>query len=110
MIVDLLATAAFGKNQEVQSICCTLFSEEELVEIISKKEISIYCKRPFMKFLVSVYMEENQKRRTHYLGNQYVLALFAFNVHHSQSSPFPCNNFKIIFPIISMVGAIIMNL
>ena len=56
MITDLLASCAYGDNTGVDSVCCTIYSEEELVEIISSKEISLYRKRPFMKLLVWVYM------------------------------------------------------
>ena len=56
MITDLLATCAYGDNTGVDSVCCTIYSEEELVEIISSSEISLYRKRPFMKLLVWVYM------------------------------------------------------
>ena len=62
MIADLLAACASGENPGAASICCTVFSVEELINIISHEDISIYCKRPFMKFLVSVYMEEKGKK------------------------------------------------
>ena len=56
MITDLLATCAFGENTGVDSVCCTIYSESELIDIISSDEIPIYRKRPFMKLLVWVYM------------------------------------------------------
>ena len=56
MISDFLATCAYGDNTGAYSLCCTIYSEEELVQIISSDEISIYHKRPFMKLLVWVYM------------------------------------------------------
>ncbi len=56
MITDLLATCAYGDNAGIDAICCTIYTEEELIEIISDDEISIHRKRPFMKLLVWVYM------------------------------------------------------
>ncbi len=56
MITDLLATCAYGDNAGIDAICCTIYTEEELIEIISSEDISIYRKRPFMKLLVWVYM------------------------------------------------------
>ncbi len=46
------------------TICCTIFSENELLEIITSSEINIYRKRPFMKFLVSVYMDVSEDEIT----------------------------------------------
>ena len=56
MITDLLATCAYGDNAGIDAICCTIYTEEELIEIISSEDISIYRKCPFMKLLVWVYM------------------------------------------------------
>ena len=72
MITDLLAATASGENPGAASVCCTVFSVEELVSIISHEDISIYCKRPFMKFLVSVYMDEKGKKKPQILRNKYV--------------------------------------
>ena len=58
MITDLLAAAAFGENAGVESLCHTIFTVNELIDIICNKEIPMHRKRPFMKFLLSVYMEE----------------------------------------------------
>ena len=63
MITDLLAACAKGENAGAESVCCTVFSIEELLRIISDEDISIHCKRPFMKFLISVYMEEKGKKK-----------------------------------------------
>ncbi len=57
MITDLLATCAYGDNPGIDAICCTIYTEEELIEIISSETISIYRKLPFMKLLVYVYMD-----------------------------------------------------
>lgn len=56
MIADLLATCAIGDNEVINSICCTIYGEKELIEIIADKKICLYRKRPFMKLLVGVYM------------------------------------------------------
>ncbi len=56
MITNLLGTCAYGDNAGIDAICCTIYTEEELIEIISSNEISIYRKSPFMKLLVWVYM------------------------------------------------------
>ena len=75
MVTDLLATCAQGENSGVDSICCTILNEDELIEIITSSEISIYRKRPFMKFLVSVYMNcvgvKGDKKSHFYRTNKY---------------------------------------
>ncbi len=77
MITDLLATCAYGDNEGADSVCCTIFCEEELIEIISHDNINIYRKRPFMKFLISVYMnaqgEQIKKKARYYNKNEYVI-------------------------------------
>ena len=57
MITDLLASCAQGDNEEAQSVCSTVFSREELMSIITDKKISFHCKRPFMKFMMTVYKD-----------------------------------------------------
>ena len=75
MITDLLAACAFGESAGVDAICCTIYSEEELIDIISSDSISIYCKRPFMKLLVWVYMnvhgDKAEERSYRYSRNGY---------------------------------------
>ncbi len=70
MIADLVATCALGENSGAESICCTVFSMDELIRIVSHDNISIYCKRPFMKFLVSVYLEDEGKKKAQLLRNK----------------------------------------
>jgi len=76
LITDLLATSAFGENSSALSICCTIFTEEELVEIISCPEIDYYCKRPFLKFFTWVYanLQGSQKDKQYksYSLNRFV--------------------------------------
>ena len=69
MVADLLAACALGENAGAESVCCTVFSIDELLSIICNEDISIYCKRPFMKFLVSVYMEERRKKKPQLFKN-----------------------------------------
>ena len=74
MVTDLLATCAIGENTGVDSICCTIYSESELIEIISSDEISVYRKRPFMKLLVWVYMNvQDDERASFYRKNLFVV-------------------------------------
>ncbi len=56
MVTDLLATCAFGESAGVDAVCCTIYSEDELIDIICSDKIAINRKRPFMKLLVWVYM------------------------------------------------------
>lgn len=56
MVADLLATCAIGDNEVIDSICCTMYGEKELISIISSEQIELYRKRPFMKLLVWVHM------------------------------------------------------
>jgi RAB protein geranylgeranyltransferase component A len=82
MITDLLAACAYGESAGVDAICCTIYTEEELIEIISSDSISIYRKRPFMKLLVWVYMnvhgDKAEERSYHYRKNRYS-ELFVFS-------------------------------
>ena len=64
MITDLLATCAFGENAGAESVCCTVFTLEELLKIIGNEDINIYRKLPFMRFLIMVYMEEKGKKKS----------------------------------------------
>ena len=74
MLSDLLATCAIGDNEVIDSICCTIYGEKELIKIISDKDISFYRKRPFMKLLVSVHMgvqgSEAEEKSTYYRKNK----------------------------------------
>jgi RAB protein geranylgeranyltransferase component A len=74
MLADLLATCAIGDNEVIDSICCTIYGEKELINIISDKNISLYRKRPFMKLLVWVHMtvqgNEAAEKSTFYRNNR----------------------------------------
>ena len=56
MMTDLLASCAVGRNSGTESVCCTVYSLVELLEIIRDEGIPLYRKRPFTRFLVWVYM------------------------------------------------------
>ena len=72
MIADFLATCAIGDNEVIDSICRTIYGEEELISIVSDPKIAIYRKRPFMKLLVWVYMTHihAKKRSCFYMNNR----------------------------------------
>lgn len=61
MITDILAACALGENAGTESVCCTVFSVEEVIDIISDNNIDLHFKRPFMKFLISVYIGKKTK-------------------------------------------------
>ena len=64
MMTDLLASCAVGKNSGTESVCCTVYSLEELVDILSDDDVPLYRKRPFTRFLVWVYMSFGSDRET----------------------------------------------
>ena len=64
MMTDLLASCAEGENSGTESVCCTVYSLEELVEILSHDGIPLYRKRPFTRFLVWVYMNSGKENAT----------------------------------------------
>ena len=45
-----------GENHFIKSICQTIFSINELLEILTDPEISNNLKRPFVRFLLWVYL------------------------------------------------------
>ncbi|XP_070173522.1 inositol 1,4,5-trisphosphate-gated calcium channel ITPR3-like [Littorina saxatilis] len=55
-IVDLLATCAEGENSYIESICQTFFSISELLKILNNTSINRNLKRPFLRFLLCVYL------------------------------------------------------
>lgn len=64
MMTDLLASCAVGANSATESVCCTVYSLEELIEVITHDFVPLHRKRPFMRFLVWVYMNAGQERVT----------------------------------------------
>lgn len=56
-VTDLLATCSEGENIHIDSMCQTLFSAEQLLDILLHDAIPIARKTPFARFLVSVYMD-----------------------------------------------------
>ena len=64
MMTDLLASCAEGENSGTESVCRTVYSLEELLEILSHDGIPLYRKRPFTRFLVWVYMNPAGREKT----------------------------------------------
>ncbi len=62
MMTDLLASCAEGENSGTESVCCTIYTMEELIKIIRHDGITLYRKRPFTRFLVWVYMNVGKER------------------------------------------------
>ena len=69
MMTDLLASCAEGENSGTESVCRTVYSLEELVEILSHDSIPLYRKRPFTRFLVWVYMNSGREKATENMRN-----------------------------------------
>ena len=61
MMTDLLASCAVGTNSGTESVCCTVYSLEELLHIICHDDIPLYRKRPFTRFIVWVYMNSGRE-------------------------------------------------
>ncbi|XP_025079753.1 inositol 1,4,5-trisphosphate receptor type 3-like [Pomacea canaliculata] len=55
-MVDLLASCAEGDNQYIASICQTIFSIPELLRVLNNPAIRNSSKRPFLRFLLCVYL------------------------------------------------------
>ncbi len=45
-----------GENRFIESVCQTIFSVDDLVEILNDKTINNNLKRPFLRFLLWVYL------------------------------------------------------
>ena len=55
-MTDLLASCAEGENLFIESVCQKIFSVEELLTVLNSPRLLSERKRPFARFLVSVYM------------------------------------------------------
>ena len=55
-LTDLLASCCEGENPFIESVCQMIFSMNELFDIINSDFIVAERKRPFARFLVSVYL------------------------------------------------------
>ncbi len=55
-MTDLLASCSEGENLFIESVCQKVFTVEELLVILNSPNLSSDRKRPFARFLVSVYM------------------------------------------------------
>ncbi|KAL4234550.1 hypothetical protein ACF0H5_006191 [Mactra antiquata] len=56
-LVDLLATCAEGENKFIESLCQTILPVEEILWVINHNDIDCNIKRPFIKFMMWVYMK-----------------------------------------------------
>ncbi|KAK2143235.1 hypothetical protein LSH36_861g02042 [Paralvinella palmiformis] len=54
--LDLLNALVKGENRFIESICQTIFSIKELLEILTDANISNNLKRPYVRFLLWVYL------------------------------------------------------
>ena len=55
-MTDLLASCAEGENLFIESVCQTVFTIEEILNILNSTFLQSERKRPFARFLVSVYL------------------------------------------------------
>ncbi len=55
-MTDLLASCSEGENLFIESVCQKVFTVEELLSLLNCPELPSERKRPFARFLVSVYM------------------------------------------------------
>jgi hypothetical protein len=55
-LVELLAACAEGENQLIESMCQTIFSVDELLEVMIDKEILPNYKTAYIKFFLWVYL------------------------------------------------------
>ncbi|KAK7114914.1 hypothetical protein V1264_000891 [Littorina saxatilis] len=56
-LVDLLATCAEGENKFIESLCQTIVPVEELLWVMNHAGIDCNLKRPFLHFMLWVYMK-----------------------------------------------------
>ncbi len=65
-----------GENTTTESICCTVYTIDEVLSIIIDPNIKLYRKRPFIRFLTWVYMNVEQsqkaKKALSLVDNKYV--------------------------------------
>ncbi|GFR73254.1 inositol 1,4,5-trisphosphate receptor type 3-like [Elysia marginata] len=55
-LVDLLATCAEGENRYIESICQTIFSIPDMLEVLNNRKIINNFKRPYLRFFLWVYL------------------------------------------------------
>ncbi len=59
-ITDLLASCSEGEEVEsIESVCQSIYSSQELLRILSMPFLPPNRKRPFLRFLVWVYLSSN---------------------------------------------------
>ena len=72
-MTDLLASCAEGENVFIESVFQTVYSVSEVLEILADPDLLPERKRPFARFLVSVYLtttgDLQQSRTAELFGN-----------------------------------------
>ncbi len=61
-MTELLASCSEGESVFIESVCQTVYSLEELLEILSNPDLPPDRKRPFARFLVWVYMDTERNK------------------------------------------------
>ncbi len=62
-MTDLLASCSEGENPFIDSVCQTVYTVEELLQILSNPVLPPDRKRPFARFLVCVYMNTDRYKQ-----------------------------------------------
>lgn len=55
-LVDMLASCAEGENLFIESLCQTIFSIDELLQVFNDDKISVLHKRPYLRFFLWAYL------------------------------------------------------
>ncbi|KAK0061845.1 inositol 1 4 5-trisphosphate receptor type 2, partial [Biomphalaria pfeifferi] len=56
-LVELLATCAEGENKFIESLCQTILPSHDILWVLNNSAVDSNLKRPFIKFLMWVYMK-----------------------------------------------------
>ena len=62
LVTDLLASCAEGSNGNSESVCCTVFVIEEVLQVIVNPDVKLYRKIPYARFLVWAYLTVDQTK------------------------------------------------
>uniref|UniRef100_A0A1I8HB99 RYDR_ITPR domain-containing protein n=1 Tax=Macrostomum lignano TaxID=282301 RepID=A0A1I8HB99_9PLAT len=55
--IDLLATCAEGENRYIESLCQTILSAEEILNILNDPNVENHLKKPFLRYFFYAYMK-----------------------------------------------------
>lgn len=72
-LVDLLASCAEGENRYIESMCQTIFTIPEIIEVIVSPAVGILAKGSYLRFFLWVYLntgESSPALQTANLGKQ----------------------------------------